>query len=76
MNIEYEVRVLEINKDEIVKKLEDLEAKKVGEWLQRRYTYDCIPKHPSKWYRLRTNGIETTLTYKNVEKNTIDELRN
>ena len=26
----------------------------------------------NKWIRLRTNGIETTLTYKDIESNTID----
>ena len=72
MNIEYEIRVLEINTDEIIQKLETLGAKKVGEWLQKRYVYDTNPKSENAWFRLRTNGIETTLTYKNVEKNTID----
>lgn len=72
MNIEYEVRVLEINIDEMIKKLEALNAKKVGEWEQKRYVYDLIPKSENAWLRLRTNGTETTLTYKNVEKNTID----
>ena len=72
MNIEYEVRVLEIDVSAMIKKLESLGAKKVGEWAQKRYIYDTIPKNENAWFRLRTNGIETTLTYKNVEKNTID----
>ena len=72
MNIEYEVRVLEIDESEIIKKLEQLGAKKVGEWEQKRYVYDTNPINENAWFRLRTNGTETTLTYKNVEKNTID----
>jgi len=72
MNIEYEVRVLEINEKDIISKLEELGASKVGEWNQRRFVYDTIPKHESKWFRLRTNGSISTLTYKNIEKNTID----
>ena len=72
MGIEYEVRVLEIDTDEIIKKLETLGAKKVGEWDQKRYVYDTKPLNNDAWFRLRTNGVETTLTYKNVEKNTID----
>ena len=72
MNIEYEVRILEVNPDEIIKKLESLGATKVGEWHQKRYVYDTNPVNDNAWFRLRTNGKETTLTYKNVEKNTID----
>ncbi len=72
MHTEIEERILEVDKDKIIKKLEELKATKVGEWYQKRYVYDFIPKRESEWIRLRTNGIETTLTYKNVEANTID----
>lgn len=72
MNIEYEVRVLEIDVEKTISKLEELGAVKMGEWNQRRFVYDTKPKHDSKWFRLRTNGEITTLTYKNVEKNAID----
>lgn len=72
MKTEYEVRVLEINKDEIIKKLESLNAEKVGEYNQKRYVYDTIPKSDGKWIRLRTNGKETTLTYKDVTSDKID----
>ena len=72
MNIEYEVRVLEIDEKKMIKDLESLGAKKVGEWEQKRYVYDTNPINENAWFRLRTNGIETTLAYKNVEKNTID----
>ncbi len=71
MKTEIEEKILDINKDEIIKKLEELGAKKVGEWLQKRYVYDFVPKRDKEWIRLRTNGIETTLTYKNIESNTI-----
>lgn len=72
MNIEYEVRVLEIDKDNLVKRLERLGAKKVGEYFQKRYVYDTVEKSDGKWLRLRTNGIKSTLTYKSVEKDAID----
>lgn len=72
MNTEYEVRVLEVDVDKIVKKLEELGATKVGEWEQKRYVYDFNPKRVNQWIRLRTNGKETTLTYKNIEQDTID----
>lgn len=72
MHIEIEERVLEINSEEIIKKLEDLNATKVGEWNQKRYVYDFNPIRENEWIRLRTNGENTTLTYKNIEKNSID----
>lgn len=72
MNIEYEVRVLEINSEELVQKIEALGGKLKGNWYQKRYVYDTIPKKDSQWIRLRTNGETTTLTYKNVEKTTVD----
>ena len=72
MHIEIEERVLEINPEEIIKKLEDLKATKVGEWNQKRYVYDFNPIRENEWIRLRTNGESTTLTYKNIEKNSID----
>ena len=72
MKTEYEIRVLEMEKESIVKKLESLGAIKKGEYNQKRYVYDLKPIPKDKWIRLRTNGIETTLTYKDIESNTID----
>ena len=72
MKTEYEIRVLEINKEEIIKKLEDLGAIKKGDFEQKRYVYDLNPIEKGKWIRLRTNGKNTTLTYKDVVSNTID----
>jgi len=72
MKTEYEIRILEINKEEIIKNLEKLGATKIGEFDQKRYVYDLKPMQENKWIRLRTNGIKTTLTYKDVESNTID----
>lgn len=71
-HIEYEVRVLEINKEEIQKRLESLGAKLVEDVFQKRYVYDFKPVIPSKWIRLRTNGTKSTLTIKNVETSNID----
>lgn len=72
MKTEYEIRVLEINKEEIINKLKKLGATKKGEFKQKRYVYDLVPKQEGKWIRLRTNGKITTLTYKNIISNTID----
>ena len=72
MHIEYEVRVLEINPDEIIKKLEEVGAELQWDHLQKRYVYDFIPRIDGKWIRLRTNGDKTTLTIKNVVSSSID----
>lgn len=72
MKTEYEIRILEINKEEIIKKLEELGAIKKGKFKQKRYVYDLRPAEKGKWIRLRTNGEHTTLTYKDVVSNTID----
>lgn len=72
MKTEYEVRVLEIDVKEVVEKLENLGATKIGEFNQRRYVYDLKPIQDGKWIRLRTNGHKTTLAYKDIVSNTID----
>ncbi len=65
MKTEYEVRVLDIDVDALMKKIISLGGKLVGEYYQRRYIYDFNPVIKGKWIRLRTNGKETTLTIKN-----------
>ena len=72
MKTEFELRVLEINHDELIKRLEELGAMKQFERFQRRYVYDIEPGVDSKWMRLRTNGIKSTLTIKEVKEKTID----
>ena len=71
-NIEYEVRVLEIEVEKIKQKLNELGANLVEDVFQRRYVYDFNPKKQNKWIRLRTNGIKTTLTIKSIESSSID----
>ena len=75
MHIEFEERVLEIDTEKMISKLEKLGAQKVGEWSQKRYVYDFNPARESEWIRLRTNGEVATLAYKNVTKNTVDGTR-
>ena len=64
MNTECEVRVLDIDVSEIVDKLNEIGAKKIGEYDQKRYVYNVVPGQYGKFIRLRTNGEKTTLTYK------------
>ena len=70
--IEYEIRVLEINVEEIKNKLCELNAILVEDVFQKRYVYDFNPVEPNKWIRLRTNGTTSTLTIKNLESSKID----
>lgn len=72
MHIEYEVRILNINYDDIIKRLDKIGAKFDWDLMQKRYVYDFIPKNKNKWIRLRTNGKKTTLTIKNIVKSSID----
>ena len=75
MQTEYEVKILDINVEEIKKKLEELGAKKVAERNMRRYVYDLIvdsENNCSKWARLRDNGEKITLTVKDISQKGID----
>jgi len=71
MKTEYEVKVLNINVDNIIERLESLGAIKKGEYFQRRYVYNFNPKIEGKWIRLRSNGEVTTLTIKDSQENSI-----
>ena len=56
MHTEYEVRVLDINKEEIIKKIESLGGKKVADFDYKRRIYNFTPAVDYKWIRLRTDG--------------------
>ncbi len=75
MKTEYEIRILEIDHDKMVDKLEKLGAKKTMDALQERYIYDVIPKEEHKWIRLRTNGQDSTLTIKDLKSKSIDGMK-
>lgn len=72
MQIEYETRVLEIDKNKLEEKLKLLGAKKQGDFEYKRRVYDFKPVDKSKWIRLRTDGTKTTLTLKEVKSDKID----
>jgi adenylate cyclase class 2 len=72
MKSEIEIRLLDCNELEIIKKLENNNATFIGEWLQIRKCYDFNPVRENSWIRLRTNGVETTLTIKEIENDKID----
>lgn len=77
-HIEYECRILNIDLDDILFKLESLGAEDKGERLQQRYIYDFNPVDPDRWIRLRTDGEKTTLAMKSLKRtdefgNTLEE---
>lgn len=72
MKTEFELRILEINHEELCKKLESLGAEYKFSALQKRYVYDVKPKNDHKWIRLRTDGMTSTLTIKDIQKKSID----
>ena len=72
MHIEYEARVLEVDKEKLENKLVSLGAKKVADFNYKRRVYDFNPKNNHKWIRLRTDGTNTTLTIKEYVDNSID----
>lgn len=72
MHTEYEVRVLEIDKEKLIKKLDELGAKKVADFDYKRRIYNFNPAVDHKWIRLRTDGKKTTLTIKKLESLEID----
>ena len=72
MKTEIECRLLECDELDIIKKLENLNAEFIGDWLQIRYCYDFNPVRENSWIRLRTNGKETTLTIKEITSAKID----
>lgn len=58
--MESEIRILEIDKEEFIKELEKLGAKKKDIYFYKRYVYDFHPVQTGKGIRLHTNGEETT----------------
>lgn len=72
MHIEYEVRVLEVDKEALIKKLESLGADKIADFNYKRRVYNFNPPVNHKWIRLRTDGNKTTLTIKKIENLNID----
>lgn len=77
MKKEIERTILEIDVDEVKKKLEKIGAKKFYERKQLRKIYDFPDKRLDKedaWIRLRTDGEKTTLTLKKHTKGFDEEI--
>lgn len=73
MAIEYEIKVLDINVEELTGRLLELGLKRKDRQSFRRFVYQLGTE--GAWARLRTDGKETRLTYKHFIKNSIDGMK-
>jgi len=75
METEYEVKILDINIEDIQNKLKKIKATKIAERSMKRLVYDIKldkTEHLGKWIRLRDNGKKITLTIKEIVHKGID----
>lgn len=72
MPTEHETKVLDIDVEEIKKKLRELGAKEEKEMHMRRWIYD-MTQAGDEWFRLRDDGNKITLTYKHRKGEGISE---
>ncbi len=74
MQIEYELRILEIDTSSIVSKLKELGAVHIKDRSMKRLSYK-LPTDPAvleRWMRLRDDGEKIVLTIKEIHEYTID----
>ncbi len=71
-NIEYEVKVLDIDVNLVEQKILDLGGKKLAKQQFKRYIFDTVPATKNKWIRLRTDGTKATLALKISKSDAVD----
>lgn len=72
MKTEFEVKILNIDKDLMRDKLLKLGANEIGLKEMKRCIYDFNPMRPDAWIRLRNDGRQSTLTIKERSNDQID----
>lgn len=77
MEIEFEATFLDIEKEDIIKRLKNAGAELAKpEFLQRRYTFN-LPKgfddYEHCWARVRDEGDKITMTYKEIKGDNIED---
>lgn len=70
---EFEIKFLEVDVPSLEKKLLAIGAKKVGEYDYSRTIFYFPQPKDEGWVRLRTDGKETTLTYKESVKEKLED---
>lgn len=72
MTVECEIKLLGINPKAIRNFFAEQGAKCQARLNFKRVIFDTMPVDPNAWIRLRSNGDETTLTYKKIHSKAID----
>ena len=72
MKTEYEIKILDIDVEQIKAKLDAIGATKHLERSMRRNVYDIDPEDKDSWIRLRDNGEKTSITIKEIKHDGID----
>ncbi len=67
MQTEFEIKILEIDVENMKNKLEKLWAKYIWEKNQKRYVYNFDPASYNRWIRLRTDWKTSTLCIKDIQ---------
>ena len=75
MQIEFEVKVLDVDVDSVRARLIELGANKIGEFDSRRFVYDFSPVKPNSWVRLRQQCTQVQLTIKEIEHDGVEGTR-
>ncbi len=81
MQIEFEVKVLDVDVDSVRTRLLELGANKIGEFDSRRFVYDFSPVKENSWLRLREQGqqgqqgAQVQLTIKEIEHDGVEGTR-
>lgn len=71
-DIEFEAKLLTIDVEKMSAAIVAIGGTQIGDFKFRRYVFDTIPARKGLWLRLRTNGITSTLTVKEIADDTID----
>lgn len=75
MNTEYEIKVLDIDKEAVIAQIEQLGGEHVADYNFRRYIFHTVPFDAASWVRLRTDGTTATLAFKSSQADAIDGMQ-
>ena len=72
MSREIEIKLLDINVEEIRTFLKSKDASFDAKYNFKRVVFDTIPTNPDAWIRLRSDSTTTTLTYKCIHSDAMN----
>jgi adenylate cyclase class 2 len=71
-DIEYEGKILDVDIKDATKRIEGAGGVFAKKLEFRRYVFDVIPAKKGTWLRLRTDGVDTTITIKEIKHDGVD----